>query len=115
MRVRPPGGIVLILIPVVPHSSYASEDLFWYNDTAVASVKIVFGLFTQLVCLTRTARLRAVRSVRLAKLGGNEGDSKRCEKAAGSEPFEETRVNLFELGLLAIYAWLVGALRGGCT
>lgn len=114
MRVRPPGGIVLILIPVVPHSSYASEDLFWYNDTAVASVKIVFGLFAQLVCLTRTARLGAVRSVRLAKLGGNEGDSKRCEKAAGSEPFEETRVNLFELGLLAggrepfaLHTWLV--------
>lgn len=115
MRVRPRGGIVLILIPVVPHSSYASEDLFWYNDTPVASVKIVFGLFTQLVSLTRTPRLGAVRSVRLAKLGGNEGDSKRCEKAAGSEPFEETRVNLFELGLLASYAWLVSALRGGCT
>lgn len=86
------GGIVLVLIPVVPHSSYASQDLFGYNDTSVASIEIVFII--RLVIAAAMSRF-------VAKLGGNEGDSKRCEKATGSEPFKETGVNSLELGLLA--------------
>lgn len=88
------GGIVLVLIPVVPHSSYASQDLFGYNDTSVASIEIVF-----IIRLVIAAA--AVMSRFVAKLGGNEGDSKRCEKATGSESFKETGVNSLELGLLA--------------
>lgn len=88
------GGIVLVLIPVVSHSSYASQDLFGYNDTSVASIEIVF-----IIRLVIAAA--AVISRFVAKLGGNEGDSKRCEKATGSEPFKETGVNSLELGLLA--------------
>lgn len=38
----------------------------------------------------------------LAKLGSDEGDSKGREEAAGPESLEEARVNLFELGVLAI-------------
>lgn len=90
------GGIVLVLIPVVSHSSYASQDLFGYNDTSVASIEIVF-----IIRLVIAAAAVAVMSRFVAKLGGNEGDSKRCEKATGSESFKETGVNSLELGLLA--------------
>lgn len=87
------GGLILVLVPVVPHSSYAPQDLFGYDDASVASIEIVFGLVIRLAA--------AAVSRFVAKLGGNEGDSKRCEKATGSESFEKTGVNSLELGLLA--------------
>lgn len=87
--------IVLVPVPVVPHSSYASQDLFGYDDTSVASIEIVFGVFIRRVILI------AVVSRFVAKLGGDEGDAKRCEEATGSEPFEKTGVNSLELCLLA--------------
>lgn len=85
------SGLILVLVPVVPHSSHASQDLFGDDDTSVAPIEIVFGLFLRPVVISRS----------VAKLGGNEGDAKRCEKATGPEPFEETGVNSLELGLLA--------------